>query len=428
MSFKSGVFGDYFNLEKGISYKGDELVDESDVALVTLDTFLAGGGYKKSSEKPYAGTYKDAFVLAPGDVVIATTDVTQDGAVLAAPALIPQYEENFSDLVWSLDVAKLVPKTGDVLVEFVYNFLRVPLNRRRAAYGDTGTTVRRVPFEAMYEQVIPVPSLEEQGRISSFIAALDRKIQLNTATAETLEKIAQSVFRSWFIDFDPVKAKMAGEKPLGMNEATAALFPDSMVVSELGTIPKGWSKGWLKDLALISYGAPFSSKFFNSAGDGMPLIRIRDLKTQSIATWTTEVHTKGFMTKTGTLLIGMDGEFNPTLWFGPDSWVNQRICRIEGKSEMNSMYLYFTLLPIMKRIEHGSTGSTVIHLGKTDLDAIGFLNPPQEVLARYRELTEPILHLLGNMAATNRVLVGLRDSLLPRLISGELQIPEELLL
>jgi type I restriction enzyme S subunit len=272
-----------------------------------------------------------------------------------------------------------------------------------------------------------VPEKSQRVIVGSFLTVIDKKIEFNDLQTKTLENIAQAIFKSWFVDFDPVKAKMAGETPVGMNDATAALFPDSMEDSELGPIPKGWSKGLLRDLAQVSYGAPFGSKSFNSVGDGVPLIRIRDLKTQSIATWTTEIHTKGFLTEAGALLIGMDGEFNPTLWFGPDSWVNQRICRIEGKSSTNSMYLYFSLLPIMKRIEHGSTGSTVIHLGKTDLDAIEVLNPCEDILARYRDLTEPMLQALGNLAATNRVLIELRDSLLPRLISGELQIPEEML-
>ena len=291
----------------------------------------------------------------------------------------------------------------------------------------TGSAQPQITVSSLALKKIMLPAPNEQRAIAQIMGAIEEKIQVNREISETLEATAQTIFKSWFIDFDPVKAKMAGDKPVGMDDVTAALFPDSMEDSELGPMPKGWSKGLLKDLAQVSYGAPFGSKSFNTVGDGVPLIRIRDLKTQSIATWTTEIHTKGFLTKAGVLLIGMDGEFNPTLWFGPDSWVNQRICRIEGKSSTNSMYLYFSLLPIMKRIEHGSTGSTVIHLGKTDLDAIEVLNPCEDILARYRDLTEPMLQALGNLAATNRVLIELRDSLLSRLISGELQIPEEML-
>ena len=425
MKFDTGLLGSHFILEKGISYKGDELVESCEVGLVTLDSFRPGGGYKTGSEKPFDGGFKPSFVLAPGDVVIATTDVTQDGAVLCAPALIPNYEDSFSELVWSLDVAKLLPTTGDVRPEYLYNFLRIPLNRKRAAYGDTGTTVRRIPFDAMYEQVIPIPSIEEQDRINSFIATLDRKIELNTAMATTLERIAQSLFRSWFVDFDPVKAKMAGEKPVGMDDATAALFPDSLETVNSELVPKNWRMRKLYETAQVSYGAPFASKLFNEEKKGLPLIRIRDLKNQSIATWTTEVHKKGFLTRPGDLLIGMDGEFNPTLWFGEDSWVNQRICRIEGQKSFSTMFLYFSLIPIMRQIEHGSTGSTVIHLGKSDLDLIEVLVPGDELLFKFEALTEPILNALGNLATETRQLANIRSSLLPRLVAGDLRMPEE---
>jgi type I restriction enzyme S subunit len=423
MSFKSGFFGDYFTLEKGISYKGDELVDESDVGLVTLDTFLAGGGYKKSSEKPYAGTYKDAFVLAPGDVVIATTDVTQDGAVLAAPALIPQYEENFSELVWSLDVAKLVPKTGDVLVEFVYNFLRVPLNRRRAAYGDTGTTVRRVPFEAMYEQVIPVPSLEEQDRINSFIATLDRKIQLNTAMAETLEKIAQSVFRSWFIDFDPVKAKMAGEKPVGMDAATAALFPDSMEDSVLGLIPKGWKCGTLEDAMLIfdSKRIPLSSAERKKRPGNFPYYG---------ATGPLDF-IDSYLFEGPHVLVGEDGSvitktgspYVQYVW--GKFWVSNHAHVLQGSGGFSVEQLKLFLDRV--QIANYVTGAVQPKLSQGSLKSLPCLLPEVRVSDCFNSVIGPMFEEMRLLSEQKDLLVEARGMILPRLVSGELQVPEELL-
>jgi type I restriction enzyme S subunit len=129
-------------------------------------------------------------------------------------------------------------------------------------------------------------------------------------------------------------------------------------------IPDGWIVSGLETLASVRYGAPFASTLFNTDQDGTPLIRIRDLKNQSIATWSTENHTKAFLASGGDLLIGMDGEFNPTLWFGEDALVNQRICKIEPKEFVSNFYLYFTLIPIMRKIEHGSTGSTCNSLGQ----------------------------------------------------------------
>ena len=262
------------------------------------------------------------------------------------------------------------------------------------------------------------------GRTLNF---LDEKIAINKKLSKTMEDIAQTIFKSWFVDFDPVKAKMAGEEPVGMDAATAALFPDSMEDSELGLIPKGWKSVALDNFASVRYGAPFASKLFNVSAVGSPLIRIRDLKNQSIATWTTDRLAKGFFVKAGQLLVGMDGEFNPTLWFGEDSLVNQRICLIDNNQEISSLYLYFSLLPIMKRIEHGSTGSTVIHLGKSDIDAIRIMHPGIELLENYKTIVSPMLDEIVSLSKQSRNLQLIRDVLLPRLISGELQIPEEML-
>jgi len=274
---------------------------------------------------------------------------------------------------------------------------------------------------------IPWPEPEIRNFIGSSIANLDRKIETNIELSKILEDIAQTIFKSWFIDFDPVKAKMAGEKPVGMDDATAALFPDSMEDSELGLIPKGWKSVALDNFASVRYGAPFASKLFNVSAVGSPLIRIRDLKNQSIATWTTDRLAKGFFVKAGQLLVGMDGEFNPTLWFGEDSLVNQRICLIDNNQEISSLYLYFSLLPIMKRIEHGSTGSTVIHLGKSDIDAIRIMHPGIELLENYKTIVSPMLDEIVSLSKQSRNLQLIRDVLLPRLISGELQIPDEML-
>ena len=272
-----------------------------------------------------------------------------------------------------------------------------------------------------------LPSLAMQSCIAEVLHNIDLKIEGNASTAKLLEDTAQTIFKSWFIDFDPVKAKIAGEMPAGMDGATAALFPNSMEESELGLIPKGWVVSNLDSVSSVKYGAPFSSKLFNTKKIGLPLIRIRDLKKQSISTWSPENHPKGFLVAGGELLVGMDGEFNPTIWFGENALVNQRICKVEPKNFVSNFFLYFTLLPIMRRIEHGSTGSTVIHLGKTDIDAIKLSVPSQKILAEFKSLVEPLLQQMVCLNIQSRILQEARDSLLPRLISGELQIPVEML-
>ena len=291
----------------------------------------------------------------------------------------------------------------------------------------TGSAQPQITVSSLSLKRIMLPDLQTQKAISSIMKNIDRKILINEALSRNLESIAQSIFKSWFIDFDPVHAKSRGEKPFGMDDETAELFPDSFEDSELGMIPKGWEFENITNFAQIRFGAPFSSALFNTSGEGNPLIRIRDLKNQATNISTTEAHSKGFLAKPGDLLVGMDGEFTPVVWFGDPSLVNQRICMFEPINQVHNFYLYFNLIPLMKQIEHGAAGTTVIHLSKGELDSISLLQPGSELLDHFKSIVSPICLQMASVMNQNRRLSRLRDLLLPKLISGELQIPEELL-
>lgn len=370
-------------------------------------------------------------VLSPGDVVLETAGGSSANGQYTGRTLLITQEilDSLGPTICASFCKKLVLKKDLVNSTYFYFYMQDLYNSGRvASYDSQSTGISNFQYEAFVNnEILELPPKEIQLSIGVALQNLNRKINVNSQISKTIEELAQTIFKSWFIDFDPVKAKMAGEKPVGMDDTTAALFPDSMEECELGMIPKGWGVNGLEEIATVKFGAPFASKLFNSVGDGAPLIRIRDLRKQSIATWTTESHSKGFKVTAGDLLIGMDGEFNPTLWFGEDAWVNQRICKIEPKSFASNFFTYFKLIPVMRRIEYGSTGSTVIHLGKSDLDSIRLTVPTQAISLEFKELLSPLLDELTNLEKQNRILSEIRDRLLPRLVSGELQVSEEML-
>ncbi|OHX18572.1 hypothetical protein BI343_07555 [Chromobacterium amazonense] len=168
-----------------------------------------------------------------------------------------------------------------------------------------------------------IPQREEQDAIVEVLSTLDDRITLLRETNATLEAIAQALFKSWFVDFDPVRTKMEGRAPEGMDEATAALFPDGFEESELGLVPRGWSSQSVYDVSKVIYGAPFASKRFNTEQVGSPLIRIRDLKDENPGVFTDEVHPKGYMTQPGDIVVGMDGEFRAYIWGGKPAWLRK---------------------------------------------------------------------------------------------------------
>jgi len=300
----------------------------------------------------------------------------------------------------------------------------------------SGGAQRNLSGRLIRRFAIGVPNLPVQRRIAHILGTLDDKIELNRRMNRTLEAIARAIFKSWFVDFLPVRAKIAartqtgdpvharaeGREIVGMDPETAALFPDSFQDSPLGKIPKGWDIGGVSDFAKVRYGPAYASKLFNDKGDGLPLLRIRDLRTHAPQVFTTEEHPRGEVVSLGDIVIGMDGEFRAHLWTGPDSWMNQRVCKLAPLQQELRSFLYFAAKRPLAECERSKTGTTVIHLGKGDIDSFRLLRPPHAILEAYSRLSDPILSLGTRLAGSSSVLASLRDAMLPRLLSGSLTV------
>ena len=241
-----------------------------------------------------------------------------------------------------------------------------------------------------------IPDIEAQKRIASILVAIDRKIKENEQINNNLEQQAQALYKAWFVDFEPFG----------------------------GTKPSNWQKSDIYSVANIIYGAPFSSKLFNTEGLGKPIIRIRDLKEQAFITYTTEVHPKGHLIQPGDIVVGMDGEFRPYLWGNTEAWLNQRVCIFENKNSNDKAFVLFSIKPLLNVIEQTQVATTVIHIGKKDYDTFEILLPDRKTLDDFGTITAPMINQIVNNCLENKHLVSLRDTLLPRLMSGELDVSD----
>ncbi|MEI2353977.1 restriction endonuclease subunit S [Pediococcus acidilactici] len=162
----------------------------------------------------------------------------------------------------------------------------------------------------------------------------------------------------------------------------------------------------------ILYGAPYKSKFFTESNNGLPLIRIRDLKTGTHQFNTKERTGKDVIVDKGDLLIGMDAEFHPTLWNGETSLLNQRVLKVKAKNKVNILYYYYALKPKMMFFENSKAGTTVIHLGKKDIDQIKLIRLNQKDEVKINNLFSPIWSKIVNNYCENKQLTILKDTLL----------------
>ena len=255
-----------------------------------------------------------------------------------------------------------------------------------------GTKMPRGDKTAIMQYDVPDFDYPTQQRISGVLRSLDGQIATNKKVNDNLLDQMQALYKSWFVDFIPFG----------------------------GSKPRTWIETDIYELANIIYGAPFKSKQFNTDGIGKPIIRIRDLKEQQFTTYTIEVHPKGYLLQPGDIVVGMDGEFRPYIWGNDEAWLNQRVCVFENKRPSGKAFLYFTIKPLLYGIEQTQVATTVIHIGKKDFDAFEITLPDTSTLDNFDALTAPMMKVIVSNSFENKKLAALRDILLPKLMSGEI--------
>lgn len=435
MVFKQVLLGEYFKFEKGLGYKGEFLADESDVALIGMDSHEEGGGYKEGSEKPYSGPFKEINTAQPGDVIFAATDLTQDGQVLGSPLLVPE-SDKFQTYIYSHHLLKAFQIKEGFLPEYLYNLYRVEKYRLKAAYADTGTTVRALPAEVLEEQIVPLPDLPTQQAINDMISMIDQQIANNKALSRNLETLAQSMFKSWFIDFDPVHAKSKNEKPFGMDDATSALFPSSFETSEKGKIPKGWSISPIHEEVLFCGGGTPSTKKKEYWDGEFLWTTPRDLSKQvGLITVDSErkITEAGVQKISSKLLPKLSVLMSSRAPIGylsiaafPTA-INQGFIGFPAQEKWPPLFLlnwlYFNLHEITSR----SGGGTFAEINRTSFRTIPFIVPPRQLVDIYRNETSPALEMMISKSLENTKLEQARSRLLNSLISNELEIPTEMI-
>ena len=259
-----------------------------------------------------------------------------------------------------------------------------------------GTTIPSLRTETLNRLEFDIPDLEEQRKILSCLNPIDEKIELNNEINNNLFEQMQALYKAWFVDFEPFG----------------------------GVRPSNWNDTNIYAIANIIYGAPFASKLFNTDGLGKPIIRIRDLKEQAFVTFTTEEHPKGHLIQPGDIVVGMDGEFRPYIWGNEPAWLNQRVCIFESNRPQGKAFVLYTIKPLLNKIEQTQVATTVIHIGKKDFDAFEIILPDEATLDSFDSITAPMIEQIVNNRLQNKRLAVLRDTLLPKLMSGELDVSD----
>jgi type I restriction enzyme, S subunit len=306
-------------------------------------------------------------------------------------------------------------------------FLFYSLTARRNELFNLGSGGSRTPIlnKSGFESVrIRLPPLPEQKAIAHILGTLDDKIELNRRMNETLEAMARALFKSWFVDFDPVRAKMDGRQPEGMDKATADLFPDSFEDSTLGKIPKGWEVRSLDEIADFLNGLALQK--YPPVGDGdVPVIKIAQLRsgnTSGSDLANREVPPQ-YVIEDGDVLFSWSGTLEVRVWCGGVGALNQHLFKVTSPSVPKWFYYHWTLehLPGFQAIA-ASKATTMGHIQRHHLKEAECVVPPATTLARLDKEAAPLLSKVVDNECESRTLAALRDALLPKLLSGEIQV------
>ena len=358
---------------------------------------------------------------------------------------------------WVNNHAHIVTGDDEVSTEYLHYFLQ---NADIQSYL-TGAVMPKLTQGNLNRIPVRYPEPEHQKSIVRVLGVLDDKIDLNRRINQTLEQMTQAIFKSWFVDFDPVKAKIAakqenrdplrtamsaisGKTEAGLDQlppeqyqqlaATAALFPDEMVDSELGEIPKGWVVEPLsKIIQIVGGGTPKRSEANYWGGDVL-WFSVKDVPSDGDV-WVVDTEEKitslGLQKSStkllpvGATIISARGTVGKLAMVGKEMAMNQSCYGIIGASGIGSCFNYFNLSEAVETLKRNTHGAVFDTITQTTFETVSCVRPLNEQLETFELQVKPLLDDIRSRVIQNQTLATLRDTLLPKLLSGELAVNRE---
>ncbi len=393
--------GDLFEIKHGFAFKGEHFADTGEFVLLTPGNFKEEGGLKLKGDKEkfYSGEFPDDYLLHKGDIVVAMTDLIQNAPILGSSAVIPQGKR----FLHNQRLGKIINlKVDRVLPEFVFYLFNIPSVREQIKGSATGATVRHTAPSRIYDVSALLPPLPVQRCIASILSAYDELIENNQRRIRILEDMARGLYREWFVHF-----RYPGHESV------------PLVDSPLGQIPQGWEVRNVKDIANVTYGCALKSQNFNADGNGLPVVRIRDIPTGTSETYSAEKCDEKYRINDGHILVGMDGDFHMCIWSNGLALQNQRVARFESQGEIGNYHLFLALERPIQEFNKAIVGTTVAHLGDMHIKTIPIVWPSTALRDKTKIILEPISDQVISLKRKIANLRCSRDLLLPRLLSGQ---------
>ncbi|MBS9825727.1 restriction endonuclease subunit S [Vibrio alginolyticus] len=390
-----------------------ELLDDEDYALMVRTTNFESNDFSDSLKfiSEHAYNFLEKSKVYGGDLIM--NKIANAGSIYLMPDLKRPVSLAMNLFLIRVDEQKANPV-------YVYIFLKI--NEAYVKQFANGSVTKTITKDAVRNLEISLPPREVQNEIANQYNSLSKKIAVNSRINKILEEMAQAIFKSWFVDFDPVKAKMNGEQPEGMDAATASLFPDKLVESELGSIPEGWSASSMGEHFNITMGQSPKGETYNEEGEGIAFFQGRrdfGFRYPDVRVYTTDP--KRFA-KAGDTLISVRAPVGDKNMAAIDCCIGRGVAAIKHKSDSRS-FTYAFMSHIEKKLgDSGSSGTVFSSINQKELKKVSFVAPPQELIEAFHKIVDPIDQKVEVLSKEIESLSSLRDTLLPKLLSGEIEL------
>ncbi|MEH2796559.1 restriction endonuclease subunit S [Segatella copri] len=411
MEWKEVRLGDIVSIKSGLAYKG-AFIGKGENILLGMGCVSFKDKFLFSGARPYEADCDDKYCVEPGDIVLATRQQSDNLPILAMPAIIPS-SLKAKKIIYGTNLYK-VENHSEVTNDFLFWQLKMPDYIDYISSVKTGSVVRMVTKKNVEDYVFRCPPKEVRDRISKLLWGLDRKIELNKKINADLEEMAQAIFKNWFVDFEPFK-------------------DGKFVDSELGMIPEGWKVGRLDEIADVVGGStPSKAKPEYYTQKGIAWLTPKDLSNHP-AVYTSrgeiDITEEGYNSTSTKLMPKGTILFTSRAPIGYISIAQNDICTNQGFKSLvpkkaGTCFLYCFLKYVTPEIENKSTGSTFKEASGALMKSLQVIMPEQKVFEDFETIVSPLFVRIESLENENSRLSLLRDTLLPRLMSGELEVPE----
>ncbi len=417
--------GELIDIKHGFAFKGKFICDKaSGNILLTPGNFAVGGGFKAEKFKFYNGPVPENFVLNQGDLIITMTDLSKNADTLGYPAIVPLSHKGHRFL-HNQRLGKVIVNNSDAVdCGYLYYLMCGQNYRHEVLASTTGTTVKHTAPERIKRFRFNLPPLVEQRQIAHILGTFDEKIELNRQMNETLEAIARTIFKSWFVDFGPVRAKMEGRLPASMDAATATLFPSVFQDSPLGEIPKGWEVATVGEEFNLTMGQSPPGSTYNEDGDGLPFYQGRKDFGFRYPTRRVYCNAPTRLAKKDDTLVSVRAPVGDINMVEEKCCIGRGVAAIRHKTGSRS-YTYYAMQFLREDFAlYEAEGTVFGAINKTGFQTLSQLRPSDGIIEAFERLVYPLDQSIENNENQSRTLSQIRDTLLPKLLSGEIRVDD----